>query len=389
MNTVDLSFVLVSRLKDWCFNPHRPEGIRMRFGSPETIVSVRSANRAGSSQDGYDNLECKASAVLAASQHQADFIAGLAEGRYVVVPGAPVKLPVRVRGEERIDSTGKILVQMSIPFELYPAEVQLLWRTAYDQLKAAQDRFLRLLRWLQDVESPHEFYSSSPSLYWRTPTTPGLEDHRLAIGPEGEYNPAGVDIRGVRGIVWSDSQAAAMQKLLAEGAAEPLAHELLREARVLANTGSRRSALLMAATAVETGVKEHIGRLRPQTSWILQHVPSPPVHKILRDYVREMHASSLLVRDWKALNPLWSACDKLAQARNATTHTGAAVTEATVDRYIEVAADVLYVLDALGGQEWARGRVSSKLRAALGWPGPTEGRVYGVFGSARWEIDKV
>lgn len=388
MTTVNVSFVLLSRLKDWCFNPHRPDGLRMNFGSPETTVSLRSVNRPVSGQEGFDNLECKASLVLPASKHQADFIAGLAEGRYVVLPGAPVKLPVRVRGEERIDATGRIVVNMSIPFELYPPDVQLLWRSAYQQLKAAQGRFLRLLRWMQDVDSPHDYYSSPPLLYWRCAGDTASGDHKLAVGPEVERNPGGVDIRGVRGIVWNDTQAAALQSLLDAGATEPLAHELLREARLLADTGSLRSALLMAATAVETGVKEHIGRLRPHTSWLLQNIPSPPVHKILRDYVREMHVSSSLIRDWNVLKPLWNGCDKLAQARNATTHTGAGIPDAAVDQYLELASDVLYVLDALAGQEWAQRRVSSKVRTALGWPGPTEGRVYGVWGSTRWEIDR-
>lgn len=386
VSNASVSFVLVSRLKEWCFNPHRVEGIRIGLGSPEITISLRSANAAGSGQDGFDNLECKSSRVFPTTTEQADFVAGLAAGMYVLTPSAPVTLPVRVRGEERIDATGRILERMKIPFELYPPGVQSLWREAYATLRGTQERFLRLLRWLQDVDSPHGLYTSPPGLFWRSGKAEG-EDHLITAAPEPERGLPGVDVRGIRGIVWDDALGSSLRGLWDEGAVEPLAHELLREARLLADTGSTRSALLMAATAVETGVKDHVGRLRPETRWILQNVPSPPIHKILRSYVHDMHAASPLVADWKVLDGLWSACGKLAEARNATTHSGAAADADVVERHIEVAADVLYVLDALAGQEWARRRVSTKLRKALGWPGPSEHRIVGTWGSTRWEID--
>jgi hypothetical protein len=144
----------------------------------------------------------------------------------------------------------------------------------------------------------------------------------------------------------------------------------------------------MAATAVETGAKEHISKLRPHTQWILMNAPSPPVAKILRKYLPEMHSLSPLVADWSVLGPLWKACDKLVEARNDTAHAGAEVNGDAVGQHVETAADVLYFLDALAGHDWARRRVSTQLRDALSWPPPTEARITSTIRNSTWEIDK-
>src|SRR5262249_16961684 len=124
------------------------------------------------------------------------------------------------------------------------------------------------------------------------------------------------------GIHWSARDEETFTELWKdEAAAEPFAHELLREAMGLLGH-SPRSALLMTATAVETGVKDHIARLLPKASWLMQKLPSPPVFRILRDYLPELHEGSTMVSDWKALLPLWKVCEKLGEARNSLTHTG-------------------------------------------------------------------
>ena len=172
-------------------------------------------------------------------------------------------------------------------------------------------------------------------------------------------------------------------------AIEPIAQELLREASQLACSGSCRSALLMAATAVETAVKDHIGRLRPDTQWILQNLPSPPIEKILRKYIPEMHEGHAAISNWSLLSPLWTACGKLFSARNDTAHKGVEADARAVQQHMETATDILYILDVLSGQNWARSRVSSQLRHSLNWPEPSEGRGSVSISVNDWEIDKL
>lgn len=381
-----VSFVLVSELAALRFNPRRTEPLIFNVDSPKVNISITSGNTPGTPWHGYDNLECKATCVLATSTDVASFVDKIAHGEYLPIAGAPVTLPVRVRGEERIDAQGKLLYGKTIPFEILPPAVQELWMSAHELLTSTQARFLRLLRWGQDLDGAHRPYDGRPSLYWRAGNSPD-KAHYATRGPRSTAALGTADVRGGDDIVWETAQAAAIRDLWDLGTDQPIAHELLCEARRLAAQGSDRGALLVAATAVETGVKDHIGRLRPHTQWILNNLPSPPIHKLLRKYIPEMHSDCEYVSDWKFLAPLWKRCVELTEARNGTAHVGALVDAAALEVHLETAADILYVLDVLAGNGWARRRVSQKLRTALGWPAPTERRLISRTEESAWEID--
>ena len=143
-----VSFVLVSRLK-WLGSRTRKEPLIFRFTSAETDIRIGSRVSSDGDGTGFDNVECKACCVLPAASETVAFVTDLARGHYRVVPGCQVTLPVRVRGEERIDRDGHIRAREKIPFALYPTEVQSLCNSANTLLFEAQDRFLRLLRWSQ------------------------------------------------------------------------------------------------------------------------------------------------------------------------------------------------------------------------------------------------
>jgi hypothetical protein len=157
-------------------------------------------------------------------------------------------------------------------------------------------------------------------------------------------------------------------------AEEPLAHELLREAAV-ALAGSPRSALLLTATALETGVKAHAAKLVPHAGWLLSEMPSPPIYKMWKDYLPNIHASTGLV-DWAKLKSLSKAAQKLAQYRNALTHAGKMPEEAlaALPDLMNSVSDMLYVLDVLEGHQWAKECVGHKTRTLLGWPNPRRKR---------------
>lgn len=312
-DSASVSFILVSKLAALRFNPHRKEPLVFRVGSPEIRIDIRSQNAPGTHHEGYDNLECKADCVFPASSDVAAFVDRLGHGEYLPIPGTPITFPVRVRGEERIDSQGRILGTRTIPFEIYPAPVQVLWTQAYDTLTQAQGRFLRLLRWHQDIDGAHQPYDWQPALYWRSGKRFPDAEHYATQEPQSPRAWGTSDIRGGHDVVWDDGHAAAIRELWDLGATQPVSHELLCEARRLAADGSHRGALLMAATAVETGVKDHIGHLRPHTQWILSKAPSPPIDKLLREYIPEMHGSSGIVSEWKHFAPLWTRCKKLTE----------------------------------------------------------------------------
>ncbi|WP_293370622.1 hypothetical protein [Nevskia sp.] len=259
---------------------------------------------------------------------------------------------------------------------------------ALHKLTSAQTRFLRLLRWHQDIDAPADLYESEPTIYWRSSQLGDGLDH-YAVERPSDSNSGFRVVPTSSGIVWNELSEQNFKSLWDSMEIEPIAHELLREASQLYYEGSYRSALLMAATAVETAVKDHIGRLRPETHWILQSLPSPPIEKILRNYIPVMHASHSDIDNWKLLSSLWKACGELFTARNDTAHKGAVADAKAVQHHINTAKDILYVLDVLSGQSWARSRVSSQLRHSLNWPAPVELRGTVLFSANDWEIGRL
>ena len=75
---------------------------------------------------------------------------------------------------------------------------------------------------------------------------------------------------------------------------EPLAHVLLREALAASESRNWATALVMAMTAIEIGVKHLISQLVPEAAWLAEHLPSPPIDAILRDYLPIMPARLLV-----------------------------------------------------------------------------------------------
>jgi hypothetical protein len=159
---------------------------------------------------------------------------------------------------------------------------------------------------------------------------------------------------------------------------EPLGHELLREAKA-AILSSPRSALLIAASAIETGVKMHISKIVPDASWLVREVPSPPVHKMLRTYIPDLHQRhGKPLADWQKLAPLFKVIGKLAEDRNILTHKGEITPRASANlpETLTVVSDMLYILDVLEGHEWAKGNVQHATRQKLGWPTPRRERFF-------------
>src|SRR2546422_3448400 len=75
--------------------------------------------------------------------------------------------------------------------------------------------------------------------------------------------------------------------------AVPLGHELLREA-FRNQRDNTRSAVVMAVAAAETAMKELVVTLAPETRWLMENIPSPPLDKIIREYLEQLPANAPL-----------------------------------------------------------------------------------------------
>jgi len=75
-----------------------------------------------------------------------------------------------------------------------------------------------------------------------------------------------------------------VQRLLDADLDMPVGHELLVEAGEYA-FASPRSSLVLSLAALEVGFKDLVGKLVPGAAWLVAEVPSPPLERMLRDYL--------------------------------------------------------------------------------------------------------
>lgn len=133
-------------------------------------------------------------------------------------------------------------------------------------------------------------------------------------------------------------------------AIEPVSRELLREAEDLLKHGNPRAALMIAVAALENAVKETISCLAPDATWLVRNLPSPPIERLLIDYLPKLP----IKREHIALGETMVGLVKDAvSARNRLVHVGSTVEYDFVRRVVDGFGHILYLLDAYCGHSWA------------------------------------
>jgi hypothetical protein len=144
---------------------------------------------------------------------------------------------------------------------------------------------------------------------------------------------------------------------------EPFGHELLREA--WANrVANPRSSIVLAVAAAEVGFKQFASQAFPDTAWILENVPSPPLVRMLSELF-PWDRLKLQTGEKKAKPPdsLTGILKKAVFLRDEIVHRGLkTLTSETVDSVLNSVRDLLYFLDVLQGQKWALNYLSIDCR---------------------------
>ncbi len=106
----------------------------------------------------------------------------------------------------------------------------------------------------------------------------------------------------------------------------------------------------MAMSALEVGFKSYAAEAVPQAAWLIENIPSPPLLKLLRDYL------PTLAPEGAAPIPkrLLTIVNKAVEARDKTVHLGREAPEYPVlSDVFDAVADVLRLLDSYRGHAWA------------------------------------
>lgn len=162
-----IDFLLVAHVDELRFIPDRPEGIRFRFVEStggEVLISLCPPD---TESVGFDGLECKARMSKVASSADWRFISSIIERRFEAYEGMPISLPYTSGGRVEIDEKGNIRDGFGVPFEFFPESVRNFCDSAEKELGSATKRFLKLLRWQQNLDGPHSLFEFGPTLYWK------------------------------------------------------------------------------------------------------------------------------------------------------------------------------------------------------------------------------
>jgi len=343
---MEMTFSLSGTLRGFIFNPHKPEGLEFRPTDNNFIfrLSPIKPEQDGSGSDGilYD-----VSKKYDVSENIYSFFYSLSNRVYKLMEESPINLPHYSKGDKVIDECGNIKEGYGLLFHNLPAPIRDLCDQSKSEMQPQFYRFIRLLFWSQNVDIDENPFVEKPTLYYR------LCDQTYCRIVPRHRNPEMVN-RAPFGVVWDADEEEIIQNLWQTKLPAPLWHELLQEAITIKDSAPR-AALLTVASALEAGVKQHISMLLPHSSWLMENMPSPQIHKMLRDFIPTLCSDFVKYEvKFDKLKDAFRDCQYLMEDRNKLAHTGHLPDRANVEEYILVVKDLLYILDYIRGNKWAK-----------------------------------
>jgi hypothetical protein len=240
-----------------------------------------------------------------------------------------------------------------LPLSALPNSLQNLIENAYSTIFTGIDRVIEALCWRTGQAVPTYDYQLG----------------RMEWSLDGqEWRQSPVDFVAwmgrppfVSGLAGPDINA-----ILLSDDAPPFARELLREAWSEENKNPR-SALVIGIAALETGIKDLIIGLIPETEWLIRNLQSPPVHRMLGEYLPLLRA-----KNQRVLCPspeMVEEVQKWIGIRNELSHGKAAdINVEKLTKFLLLVSDLLYAVDYARGFDWALELIQPETRKALGVP---------------------
>jgi hypothetical protein len=148
--------------------------------------------------------------------------------------------------------------------------------------------------------------------------------------------------------------------LVGLSAAQPLAHEMWREAWNLRHA-SPRSGLVVGIAAAEVGLKQLIALLAPSAASLVEHLPSPPLDTLIRRVLPSLPTRSALDPANLCPQHLRKRLIEAVEARNLVVHQGAMPQLDLRSTLLDI-RDFLYLLDWHAGHAWAEALLSQRTR---------------------------
>lgn len=249
-----------------------------------------------------------------------------------------------------IDSSGNFTPKWIVPFDLLPKDAKPWFKQTYSEMSGQIAGFIKQARWLQNASGGHRPFS--------------MVGIKWSVDGELWSNfPFELDVRfaGSRSVVVSGQSHESLINFISSGFTEPVAHDLMREANDLASR-TPRSALLIAFSALETGIKTQLVHLMPVAKTLIKNVPSPPIVTLLDEVIPEaLKRNGIIVKHLPLTKPAKDYLKKWVSQRNHVTHgVKQSVDPEGVKNFIQFATDILYIFDYCNGHDWALDHLQSE-----------------------------
>lgn len=256
-----------------------------------------------------------------------------------------------------LEYTGQDGTHIRLPgLSAFPEHFRTFIDGARRELADHARRTVSVLRWRADERGPHNPISTR-GMSWsfdRSFWHPAPADHSARVRVLGLLRPRPPVLEDVR-------------RMVSAGESEPLHHDLFREAWEQSDSNPR-SALVIGMAAAEIAVKQCISTLVPEAGWLATNLPTPPLVRMLVEFVPSLPARCRIDSQVKAPpTAVIDAIKKGVTIRNQLSHAGSV--NPTIDEVQEILRavhDVLLLLDYYSGYEWALIFVSDATRSQLG-----------------------
>lgn len=165
----------------------------------------------------------------------------------------------------------------------------------------------------------------------------------------------------------NDATQRQVLSLAASIGSEPIYHELFREAW-FQRTVNPRSSLITGMSSAEISLKQCIGQLIPDAQWLADNVPSPPLIKMINEYLPKLPVKNNI--KGKVIPPSKRVIDTLKKGvtiRNQIAHAGQKPPgDDAVEEILLAVRDLLWLIDYYCGHEWALKYIRAETRLDMG-----------------------
>jgi hypothetical protein len=147
---------------------------------------------------------------------------------------------------------------------------------------------------------------------------------------------------------------AVIRDLIINDVQEPISYSLLREALVLKHSNPRAS-FIIAISAIEIAVKSLIAKILPQSEWLLENIPSPPIFKIMKEYFPLLPSNGTTDGSPFIIpKAMLKKLQKWIETRNLVVHKGSdAIVGDELSNMLLCIKDMLHIIDFNCGHIWA------------------------------------